>query len=132
MRMNNLSYGHHDFVAAFSEKELNREVTKLNRLIGQGRIPISNRNVQKIPWNKRLKSYEALVSEHSEKADLVIMGFSINKIIEEKGEFFKRFEKVNDILFVRAGRRIAIEDDFSEEPVNKKSGNRNSTEKPQK
>ena len=104
-----------ELFAAFAEKELNREVAKLNNLISQGRIPISDKNVQKIPWNKRLKSYEALVCEHSENADLVIMGFSIHKIGEEKGEFFKRFEGVNDILFVRAGRRIAIEEDFSDQ-----------------
>ncbi len=109
-----------ELFAAFGEKELNREVAKLNNLISQGRIPISDKNVQKIPWNKRLKSYEALVSEHSENADLVIMGFSINKIVEEKGEFFKRFANVNDILFVRAGQRIAIEEDYAEKKENKK------------
>ena len=37
---------------AFDEKELNKEVNRLNRLIDSGRIPISHKNVQKIPWKK--------------------------------------------------------------------------------
>lgn len=95
---------------AFEEKALNKEINRLNRLIDQGRIPISHKNVRKISWNRRQKSYEALVDEHSEKADLVLMGFSLNKLTQEKGDFFKRFQNVNDILFVRAEQKIAIEE----------------------
>jgi amino acid transporter len=94
--------------AAFEEKELNKEVSRLNSLVNQGRIPISHKNVQKIPWNKRVKTYENLVSEYSEQADLVIMGFSLDKLTQEQGAFFTRFTNVNEILFVRAGQKIAI------------------------
>jgi hypothetical protein len=104
---------------AFSERNIDKEVRRLNRLIDKGRIPISKKNVQKIPWKKRSQTYDSLVSEHSENADLVIMGFSLDKSVEEKGDFFKRFEKVKDILFVRAGKRIAIEENFAEESENK-------------
>jgi len=58
--------------------------------------------------NKRAKSYESLVCENSEDADLVIMGFSLNKVTQEKGEFFKRFKNIKEILFVRAGQKIVI------------------------
>lgn len=100
-----------EIFAAFQEKELNKEVRKLNDLIDKGRIPIAKKNVQKIPWNKKAKTYEAIVSEHSEGADLVIMGFSLDKLTEEKGEFFKRFKNIKDILFVRAGQKIIISDE---------------------
>jgi len=67
-----------------------------NKLIDQGRIPISHKNIRKIPWNKRLKSYENLVCENSEHADLVIMGFSLDKITQEKGQFFNSFDKIKE------------------------------------
>lgn len=97
-----------ELFTAFQEKELNREANRLNKLIDQGRIPISQKNVRKIPWNKKLKSYENLVYENSEHADLVIMGFSLEKIVEEKGQFFTSFEAIREILFVRADHKIAI------------------------
>ncbi len=104
------SGGEINLFVAFEEKELNKEVQRLNKLIDIGRIPISHHKVNKIPWNKRAKSYDALVSEHSDIADLIIMGFSVAKMANDKAAFFKRFEKINDILFVRAGQKIAISD----------------------
>jgi hypothetical protein len=96
---------------AFEEEELDKEAKKLNRLIDAGRIPISQKNVEKVPWKKNVRTYESLVTEHSENADLVIMGFSLDKLIQEKGKFFTRFTNINDILFVRAGQKIAISDE---------------------
>jgi amino acid transporter len=107
--------GHPDWIngeielfTAFQEKDLTREANRLNRLIDQGRIPISTKNVRKVPWNKRLKSFDNLVCEYSEHSDLVIMGFSLDKIIQENGKYFKSFEKIKEILFVRADHKIAI------------------------
>jgi hypothetical protein len=97
--------------AAFESGEMETNVKRLNRLISQGRIPISQKNVQKIPWDKEKTSYDTMVTEHSEEADLVIMGFSLEKLIKEEGAFFKRFEGIKDILFVRAGQRIIITED---------------------
>ena len=97
-----------ELFAAFEDIELNKEIKRLNELIDKGRIPISHKNVQKIPWNKDRTTYAKLVCEHSEGADLVIMGFSLNKLTKEKGQFFKEFENIEDILFVRAGQKIAI------------------------
>jgi hypothetical protein len=102
--------GEIDLYVAFEKKELNKEVLRLNKLIDKGRIPISHKKVKKIPWNKRAKSYEALVSENSQLADLVMMGFSVTKLQQDKGAFFKRFDTINDVLFVRAGQQIAISD----------------------
>lgn len=94
--------------AAFESKEMDSNVERLNRLIDRGRIPISMKNVRKIPWDQDKTSYEALVSQHSESADLVIMGFSLKKLQKEEGDFFKSFGNVKDILFVRAGQKIVI------------------------
>ncbi|RMF57152.1 MAG: amino acid permease, partial [Calditrichaeota bacterium] len=97
-----------ELYAAFDEAHMERQVRQLYQMIDKGRIPISRKNVQKMPWDRTKKSYEALVSEHSADADLVIMGFSLHKLLEEKGDFFKRFPPVKDILFVRAGQKIVI------------------------
>ena len=99
-----------EIFAAFEKAEMSRQVGRLNQLIEQGRIPISQNKVQRMPWNKRAKSYQSLVCENSENADLVIMGFSLNKVTQEKGEFFKRFKNIKEILFVRAGQKIVISD----------------------
>lgn len=96
---------------AFQEKEINKEVKSLGELINKGRIPISQNNVQKIPWNKQQKTYETLICDHSRDADLVIMGFSLDKLTRQKGSFFKRFAGVKDVLFVRAGQKIIISED---------------------
>ena len=97
-----------EIFAAFEKAEMSRQVGRLNQLIEEGRIPISQNKVQRMPWNKRAKSYQNLVCENSENADLVIMGFSLNKVTQEKGEFFKRFKNIKEILFVRAGQKIVI------------------------
>ncbi|NIM15497.1 MAG: hypothetical protein GTO45_26250 [Candidatus Aminicenantes bacterium] len=94
--------------AAFETSEMDAHVAQLNRLIDEGRIPISKKNVRKIPWDKDKSSYEAQVSLHSEAADLVIMGFSLKKLKKDKGNFFKKFGNVKDILFVKAGQKIVI------------------------
>lgn len=107
----NWRHGEIELMAAFDQKDLTKEVNSLNKLIDQGRIPISHKNVQRIPWKKNIKTYENLVNEHSESADLIIMGFSLTKIIQQKGAFFKAFTNSNDMLFVRAGQKIAISEE---------------------
>jgi len=100
-----------ELFAALESREAERGLKRLYELIDQGRIPISENNVQHVAWDRDQTSYESLVTENSEGADLVIMGFSLDKVIKEEGEFFKRFEAIKDILFVRAGQRIAISEE---------------------
>jgi len=100
-----------ELFAAFEASEMDNHVDRLNHLIDGGRIPISKKNLQKIPWDKNKTSYEEMVTQYSESADLVIMGFSLQKLKKEEGEFFKKFGNVKDILFVRAGQKIVITTD---------------------
>lgn len=97
-----------ELFAAFESGEMDQHVTRLNHLIDEGRIPISHKNLKKIPWDKTKTSYEAMVNRFSDAADLVIMGFSLTKLVNEKGEFFTKFANIGDILFVRAGQKILI------------------------
>ena len=100
--------GEIELFAAFESHKLDKQVKQLNQLIDKGRIPISQKNVQKIPWDKKVRTFENLVCENSENADLVIMGFSLDKLTQESGEFFKRFANIKDLLFVKAGQKIMI------------------------
>ncbi len=97
-----------EIFAAFEEKELTKEFNRLSALIDNGRIPISSKNVKKVPWDAKVRTYESLVEEYSSTADLLIMGFSVKKLATGKGAFFRRFEKIKEILFVRADQQIAI------------------------
>jgi hypothetical protein len=36
------------------------------------------------------------------------MGFSLDKIVQEYGQYFTSFDKIIEILFVRADHKIAI------------------------
>jgi hypothetical protein len=92
---------------AFRKDEMKQEVRQLNSMIAQGRIPISHKNVVQVPI-KDDTVFSELVSRHSEEADLVITGFSLDKLVADRGAFFKGFEKITDILFVRAGQEILI------------------------
>ncbi len=105
-----------ELCCAFEEKEMAAEIKNLNELIDKGRIPISHKNVRKLVWKKEEKTYDQLVCENSALADLVMMGFSLSKLAEENGEFFKGFSAIKDILFVRADQRIAISESGKEIP----------------
>lgn len=100
-----------EIYAAFESEEQAKGVKKLDLLIQKGRIPISGKTVQQVHWKKGVKNFENIVSEKSENADLVIMGFSLDKIMDQKGEYFRRFVGVKDLLFVRAGQRIVISEE---------------------
>ena len=71
---------------------------------------MKNKLESSIPWNINTVPYDSVVTSHSENVDLVIMGFSLKKIVQERGEFFKKFNNIKDILFVRAGQRIVIKE----------------------
>ena len=94
--------------AVFQKTGMEEQMKQLNQLIDSGRIPISYRHTKRIPFESDSQSFEALVSEHSEGADLVVVGFSLRKLKEEKGRLFSNFSGISDILFVRAGQEIII------------------------
>lgn len=97
-----------EIFAAFDNKKIDTEVHKLNELIDKGRIPVSSKNIQKISWNMDKESFEAIVESQSQNADLVIMGFGLEQLNKDNGEYLTKFSKISDILFVRAGQKILI------------------------
>jgi len=102
---------HIEIFAAFYKDEMSKQAARLNQLIEAGRIPISKKNVQTVPYRKGIKAFDAIVSEYSAEADLVITGFSLEKVEQEQGAFFKSFSEIEDVLFVRAGQKIIISEE---------------------
>ena len=102
-----------ELYAAFNQEKLEEEVARLNELIARGRIPISPKNVNKIPLGKEAK-FEELVNQYSENADLVLTGFSVRKMQKDEGEFLKGFQSIRDIMFVRASQEILIVEKLAE------------------
>ena len=64
-------------------------------------------NVKQIPLNKDIQ-FDELVNQYSEAADLVITGFSLSKMKQDGGAFLKGFDRIKDVLFVRASQDILI------------------------
>ena len=100
--------------ATFTPEEQAKKKRRLYQLVSQGRILISSKNVQVMNMDP-VHSFDEFVVEHSENADLVITGFSLDKMQKDGGEFMRGFKGVKDILFVRAGQDILITQPDDEE-----------------
>ena len=111
----NILLGHPDWkrgeiriFAAFPKEEVAEQTEKLNRLISEGRLPISQRNVRIFPTDEET-DFSSLVQKVSGMADLVVLGFTEERIHEKGREIFLRHEGLRDVLFVSARERIVIE-----------------------
>ena len=93
--------------ATFTAEEQAKKKRRLYQLVSQGRILISSKNVQVMNLEKDT-AFDKFVADHSENADLVITGFSLEKMNQDRGEFMRGFKGLRDVLFVRAGQDILI------------------------
>lgn len=92
----------------FKKQELEEKTIALNNLIKAGRLPISQNNIQIITSEKE-SSHKDIINEHSEDADLTIIGFNDTNIKKKGIETFTRFDKLGDILFVNASELKEIQ-----------------------
>ena len=94
--------------AAFPEQQAPERTAELTKMISEGRLQISPKNVQVIPTDDRVE-FSRLVRNHSVDADLVVLGFTEAKRREKGAALFRRHEELRDVLFVSAARPIDIE-----------------------
>ena len=94
--------------AAFPSDQASEETIKLKEMLTAGRIPISEKNIKIIPTDERDK-FDQIVEIRSSRADLVILGFTDERLKEKGIELFLRHPELNDVLFVSAQQRILIE-----------------------
>lgn len=88
-------------------EELTDELTSVNELIMDGRLPISPRNVLPIRSDPNI-SLESLVREHSADADLVVLGYNLDQLEHEGADLFTQLDIPNDVLYVNACKEIFI------------------------
>ncbi len=85
------------------------EADQLSALIDQGRLPIARKNIETLPVQSE-PGIEAEVRHRSSDADLVIAGLSKEQIAGgDFAGFLRNYAAANDILFVHAVERIAID-----------------------
>lgn len=113
-----LSYillGHRDWhgaeislFAAYPRREVKERAEDLQEMIAEGRLLISDKNVLVIPTHDNI-DFERLVEARSADADLVLLGFTSERLERRGKELFLRFPELRDVLFVSAEETIFIE-----------------------
>jgi len=94
--------------AAFPYSEVPQQTARLNEMITQGRLPIAKGNLQIFPTDDR-SDFGELVRKHSAGADLVILGFTEERLQEKGADLLLRHPDLRDVLFVSAEETIFIE-----------------------
>jgi amino acid transporter len=94
--------------AAFPQADVQEERTRLSEMISSGRLPVSSKNVKVIPTDER-SDFPRLVRSRSAEADLVILGFTEQRLKEKGRELLLRHPDLSDVLFVSAQERVLIE-----------------------
>ncbi|HEX6314088.1 MAG TPA: hypothetical protein VFZ73_04485, partial [Gemmatimonadaceae bacterium] len=94
--------------AAFPQDRVEVETTRLREMITLGRLPISAKNLKIIGTDADV-DFDALVEARSSLADLVILGFTSERLAERGPRIFLRHEYLAECLFVQARERILIE-----------------------
>lgn len=95
------SNGQIKLFALFPDDEMHSQQTNLHDLVESGRIPISASNINVLGYQENM-AFSSVVSEHSSKADLTIIGFNAKYMKEKYLDFFNEFDKVGNVLFVSA------------------------------
>jgi hypothetical protein len=113
-----LSYillGHRDWhgaevslFAAYPQREAKERTEEIQEVISEGRLLISPKNVLVIPTQDSI-DFERLVEVRSGDADLVMLGFTEERLERRGAELFRRFPDLHDVLFVSAEETIFIE-----------------------
>jgi len=94
--------------AAFPDSQVRERTDELMALIAEGRIAISGRRLKVFPTDDRI-DFSRLVEAKSADADLVLMGFTEERLGSKGTELFTRHLGLNEILWVSARESIAIE-----------------------
>jgi amino acid transporter len=94
--------------AAYPRREVKERAEDLHGMITGGRLLISDKNVLVIPTDDTI-DFQRLVEVRSGAADLVLMGFTTERIDRRGRELFERFAGMRDVLFVSAEETIFVD-----------------------
>lgn len=93
--------------ACYPAAYVDQELEKLNRLIQEGRLPISQHKVSPVTYNDE-SSFERAAAARSANADLVILGITRTDLLESGEERLLSHSSLRDVLFVNANEKIII------------------------
>jgi amino acid transporter len=93
---------------AYPKDRVEAETERLGEMITLGRLPIAAKNLQIIGTDADV-DFDALVESRSSLADLVILGFTRERLAEKGSAVFLRHPTMAECLFVAARQRILIE-----------------------
>jgi hypothetical protein len=94
--------------AAFPQDDVEEERERLNEMITSGRLPVRKHNVRVIAADEK-SDFGSLVLQRSEEADLVILGFTEERLRDKGIDLLLRHPDLGDVLFVSAEQRVRIE-----------------------
>jgi hypothetical protein len=94
--------------AAFPQGEVEVQRTRLREMIDAGRLPMTEKSLRVIGTDDRV-DYNHLVEQRSAAADLVICGFTDERLREKGPDFFLRHPALRDVLWVQAREQVLIE-----------------------
>ena len=92
--------------AMYPEAELEKEQSKLLRLISSGQLPISSNNIELIGLENTDK--KKVIKQNSMDADLTILGFNSADVAKMKLDLFTGYNDMGNILFVSSYHKIKI------------------------
>jgi len=94
--------------AAYPKAQAAERTEQLHTMIREGRIPVSPRKVEIIGTDDRI-DFSSLVQAKSSEADLVVMGFTEERLRQKGTELLVRHPSLNEVLWVAAHERISME-----------------------
>ncbi|UTW64766.1 amino acid permease [bacterium SCSIO 12741] len=93
--------------SGYEKGQLEWKKETLMELIGDGRLPISRKNIELIPQDGELMT--RIIEQKSHHADLTILGYSADGIEQKGADLFNEFPKLGNTLFVSAYKKKEIE-----------------------
>ena len=94
--------------AALPRNQLVERREEFKRLISEGRLPVSEKNLRFLPTHD-VASFRKLVARLSADADLTVVGFDLDGLQERREEVFTNHPTLKDVLFVHTPQEITIE-----------------------
>jgi amino acid transporter len=96
--------------AVFPEEEIDEYQERLRRLIKDGRLPISEHNIELIE-KKAEVSVKEIINQRSQDDDLILIGLSYEALKQKGAAVFEGYDDVGNILFVNAAKEQKIENE---------------------
>ena len=97
-----------EIFAVYPKREVQERAEALHSMISEGRLLISEQNLTLIPTDEDI-DLQHMVEARSGAADLVLLGFTTERLERRGRALFERFPALRDTLFVSAEETIKID-----------------------